>query len=202
MNPRVFSMLAVIVMVQAGNALAFDQPYDPLAVSGQNIPKTLDITVDDPARQRDIPVRIYLPSGKAAAPVVLFSHGLGGSREGYAYLGRHWAERGYVAVFLQHRGSDTSVWKDKPAGERMAAMKRAASLKNFMLRVGDVPSRSCWINFDAGTALQVMHSPDVSICRVWACRVIHSALLPPRPSADSVSYTDKHLLRTSGLRRP
>ena len=27
---------------------------------------------------REIPLRIYLPAGKAPAPVVLFSHGLGG----------------------------------------------------------------------------------------------------------------------------
>lgn len=63
----------------------------------------------------DIPVRVYLPAGKPPAPVVLFSHGLGGSREGSAYLGRHWAARGYAAVFLQHPGSDDSVWRGVPA---------------------------------------------------------------------------------------
>ena len=71
---------------------------------------------------------------------MLFSHGLGGSREGSAYLGKHWAARGYVAVFLQHPGSDTSVWQDKPKAERMAAMRQAAGLENFMLRVKDVPA--------------------------------------------------------------
>jgi predicted dienelactone hydrolase len=57
-----------------------------------------------------------------AAPVVLFSHGLGGSRTGSVFLGEHWAARGYVAVFLQHPGSDDSIWKDKPWQERMRAM--------------------------------------------------------------------------------
>ncbi|AKJ63739.1 alpha/beta fold hydrolase [Kiritimatiella glycovorans] len=78
--------------------------------------------------------------GQRPAPVVLFSHGLGGSREGSAYLGYHWATRGYAAVFLQHPGSDTSVWKDQPMGKRMSAMNAAASGKNFMLRVKDVPA--------------------------------------------------------------
>jgi predicted dienelactone hydrolase len=75
-----------------------------------------------------------------AGPVVLFSHGLGGTREGSAYLGRHWASRGYVAVFLQHPGSDDSVWKGVPAAKRMSAMQEAASAKNLQLRIQDVPA--------------------------------------------------------------
>ena len=60
---------------------------------------------------------------------MLFSHGLGGSREGSAFLGKHWAARGYVVVFLQHPGSDESVWKSKPFAERMPAMRQAAGLR-------------------------------------------------------------------------
>ena len=55
-------------------------------------------------------------------------------------MGRHWAARGYVAVFLQHPGSDTSVWQGKPPAARMAAMQQAAGAKNFQLRVKDVPA--------------------------------------------------------------
>jgi predicted dienelactone hydrolase len=72
--------------------------------------------------------------------VILFSHGLGGSREGSPFLGQHWARRGYVCVFLQHPGSDASVWKDAKSLERMAALRGAADAKNFMLRVQDVPA--------------------------------------------------------------
>lgn len=72
--------------------------------------------------------------------MVIFSHGLGGSREGSAFLGRHWAGRGYVAVFLQHPGSDASVWQDQPPPQRMRAMRAAAGAKKFMLRVKDVPA--------------------------------------------------------------
>jgi len=70
-------------------------------------------------------------------PVVIFSHGLGGSRDGYEYLGRHWAGHGYVSVHLQHLGSDTAVWKDKE--DRMGAMRKAAAtLDNSMQRPADV----------------------------------------------------------------
>lgn len=114
--------------------------YDPLATPEGIAVAHEDLALHDAERSRDIPLRVYLPADTNAAAVVLFSHGLGGSREGCAYLGEHWAARGYVAVFLQHPGSDESVWKEQPVPERMAAMREAASGKNFMLRVKDVPA--------------------------------------------------------------
>lgn len=123
----------------AGVPIATAQ-YDPLVVPRDAEIQTTDLTVHDEARNRDLPLRVYLPATKEPAPVVLFSHGLGGTREGSAFLGQHWAARGYVAVFLQHPGSDDSVWKDLPLAKRLAAMQQAASLPNFLLRVQDVPA--------------------------------------------------------------
>ncbi|TWU35042.1 alpha/beta hydrolase family protein [Novipirellula artificiosorum] len=112
--------------------------YDPLGVPDSFQAETLDWTVRDEARSRDIPIKAYLPATRTSQPVVLFSHGLGGSREGCSYLGKHWSARGYVAVFLQHPGSDDSVWKDTSLLKRMSAMREAASAENFRLRVQDV----------------------------------------------------------------
>jgi len=134
----IFFIGILLVLAKAGAAVAVG--YDPLVASTTAAPKTLDLTVHDAARNRDLPIRIYLPTNAAPVPVVLFSHGLGGNREGSKFLGEHWAARGYVAVFLQHPGSDDSVWKGKPAAELMPAMNRAASLENFKLRVADVPA--------------------------------------------------------------
>lgn len=120
------------------SATARGDDYDPLAVSPEFTPQAVDLTVKDVQRHRDIPVRVYLPQAMQAAPVVLFSHGLGGSREGSGYLGKHWAARGYVTVFLQHPGSDTGVWKDEAPRRRMQAMRQAANAQNFLLRVKDV----------------------------------------------------------------
>jgi predicted dienelactone hydrolase len=131
-------MAAVLLLAIAGNVRA--EGYDPLAVDPAFHPSHIDLTVHDTARERDIPIRVYLPAKTTPAQVVLFSHGLGGTREGSVFLGEHWAARGYAAVFLQHPGSDDSVWKDKPEQERMQAMKEAASIKNFILRAQDVPA--------------------------------------------------------------
>jgi predicted dienelactone hydrolase len=114
--------------------------YDPLEVDRQFTPETLDLVVADADRDREIPILVYLPAQESPAPVVLFSHGLGGSRNGCAYLGKHWAARGYVAVFVQHPGSDVSVWKDLPRLERMSALRKAANAKNYLLRVRDIPA--------------------------------------------------------------
>jgi len=139
MKWRGFLILRLCAAV-ALNSSAAAADYNPLAVTTNAPVKTLDYTVHDAARNRDIPIRVYLPTNTAPVPVVLFSHGLGGNRENSPYLGTHWAARGYVCVFLQHPGSDDSVWKGKPAAQRMPDMKSAASLENFTLRVKDVPA--------------------------------------------------------------
>ncbi len=66
----------------------------------------------DNTRDRTIPVKLYIPENcSGLLPVVIFSHGLGGSREAAEYLGHYWAEHGYIGVFIQHPGSDESFWK-------------------------------------------------------------------------------------------
>lgn len=73
-----------------------------------------DGTLRDDSRDRNVPYRLYVPEPLAGVyPVVLVSHGVGGSREAMPYLGRYLAQHGYVALHLQHPGTDNSVWQDK-----------------------------------------------------------------------------------------
>jgi len=114
-------------------------PYDPLRVPGEEIvSKTFE--VKDAGRDRTLPIRVYLPGSEKPAPVIIFSHGLGGSRDNNPYLGNHWAKRGYAVVFVQHPGSDEHVWKDVAGLERVTAMKQAASGDNYLKRARDVPA--------------------------------------------------------------
>ena len=129
-------LLIFAICLAITNAFA----YEPLAIPANKPAAPLDLTVHDKKRERDVPLRVYLPVTTQPAPVVLFSHGLGGTREGSSYLGLHWAARGYAVVFLQHAGSDSSVWKDKPPAERMRSMQSAANLENLLARTQDVPA--------------------------------------------------------------
>lgn len=112
--------------------------YDPLSVQSQFKAESIELTAKHARQSREVPLRVDLPAGKEPTPVVFFSHGLGGSRDGNHFMGNHWAGRGYVVVFLQHPGSDTSVWQNTPMRERMTAMRDAASAKNLALRCEDV----------------------------------------------------------------
>lgn len=158
-RPTNVGIRAATVFVLTWTVSISADDYDPLRVPDAAKVETIDLSVHDSMRKRDIPVRVYRESeakDQTAAPVVLFSHGLGGSRTGSAYLGNHWAKRGYIAVFLQHPGSDDSVWKDEPLGKRTAAMQKAASARNLLLRLQDVPAvldqLTKW-NADSGHAL-------------------------------------------------
>ncbi|MCA9231713.1 MAG: dienelactone hydrolase family protein [Planctomycetales bacterium] len=132
-------MAAIVCLVLAVCSPALEAAgleYDPLLATDHGV-DSVELVLADENREREIPLKVYLPDGDQPAPVVLFSHGLGGSRNGARYLGEHLAARGYLAVFVQHPGSDESVWKGRFEG-RMRAMRQAASPKNLVLRCQDV----------------------------------------------------------------
>jgi predicted dienelactone hydrolase len=84
------------------------QPYKPEA-GPWPVADSAD-TWRDPQRDREVPVRLYAPERLTRRwPLVIFSPGLGSSRDGYAYLGRHWAGHGYLAVHLTHPGTDAAA---------------------------------------------------------------------------------------------
>jgi predicted dienelactone hydrolase len=123
------------------NQLLAESPvYDPLAIEDSATINILDLVVSDKKRDREIPIKVYLPGTEESVPVLLFSHGLGGSKNNNPYLGNHWAKRGYAAVFMQHSGSDEAVWKDAKPRERFKVMQRAANGKNAKLRYEDIPA--------------------------------------------------------------
>ena len=103
--------------------------------------RTLDLDWLDTTRQRPVPVRLYLPGSASSArpaPLVVFSHGIGGSRRGYSYLGSHFAAEGYASLHLQHVGSDRSLWG---AGNPLALVGRlqdAAQEAEAIARVHDL----------------------------------------------------------------
>jgi predicted dienelactone hydrolase len=146
-----------VVAPDAQASAAFDAAAaafasETLAVSPQGAPvRSVEFEWHDAARDRTVPVRLYLPdptagempaAGATAAagplPLVVFSHGLGGSRAGYSHLGRHWAGQGFASLHLQHAGSDRAVWRSAGTLELLQALQSAASPHNAVARARDV----------------------------------------------------------------
>lgn len=87
----------------------------------------------DPSRNnRTILFKVYYPkTSTGPLPVVLFSHGGGGSREGNPVLGEHLASHGFVCVHLQHEGTDDRAFRRSPRSIATAANDPAASAERF-----------------------------------------------------------------------
>ncbi|MBL8519296.1 MAG: dienelactone hydrolase [Betaproteobacteria bacterium] len=130
--------LAVLIADTAEGAQPTVPAYDAPGAFSVN---ASDETWRDAKRERDVPVKVYAPASRdeqATFPVVLFSHGLGGSREAGRLWAAHWASHGFIVLALQHAGSDEGLWKDRAAGNIEANLKGGMTFSNLALRVGDV----------------------------------------------------------------
>ena len=101
----------------------------------------IDLDWVDAARERAVPVRLYLPRAATPdrpVPLAVFSHGIGGSRRGYSYLGHHWASEGVASLHLQHVGSDRSLWGDGSPFALVGRLQGAAQASEAIARVHDL----------------------------------------------------------------
>jgi predicted dienelactone hydrolase len=89
----------------------------------------------DEARNRTLPVRLYLPAPKPGEklPVIIFSHGWGASRTSYGYFCEHLASEGYLVICPSHPGSDTA---SIPFGNGTGTGDRQAKLRERLLNGG------------------------------------------------------------------
>lgn len=55
---------------------------------------------------RRVPIKVHLPAGTGAMPVILFSHGAGGDWDTHFAQAQHLASHGYVVLCLEHVGSN------------------------------------------------------------------------------------------------
>jgi dienelactone hydrolase len=100
--------------------------------------QVIDIEWKDGNRERVLPLKVRLPDGADSVPLVIFSHGLGGSREGGKAWGEHWSANGYLVIHLQHPGSDDALWKGPGEGAPKQRLARGATAEQLLGRVDDV----------------------------------------------------------------
>jgi dienelactone hydrolase len=95
-----------------------------------------DLRWTDTARNRTLSLRLRLPAAPGPRPLVLFSHGLGGSVDAGHLWAEHWASHGFAVLHLQHPGSDAAVWSE--SRQPAADLRQAADGNQLLARVGDV----------------------------------------------------------------
>jgi predicted dienelactone hydrolase len=72
-------------------------PYTALTIKEQ--------VLRDEKRQKDLPLRIIHPDAQGPFPIIVWSHGAGGSKDNYLLLTEYWASHGYVVIQPSHSDS-------------------------------------------------------------------------------------------------
>lgn len=112
----------------------------PVAAQAAVPVETCQASWTDPMRGgRVIPVLIRMPAGTGKVPVILFSHGLGGSLASGTDWVTAWSAAGFVTVNIQHIGSDDMLWKGQQRPLRaFMAMRAAMNPEQLQARANDV----------------------------------------------------------------
>jgi len=136
--PLALSLALSLLACAAGAASA-----DRYAQAGPEAIEIVEATWHDAGRQRDLALRLYRPKAPArdsSRPLIVFSHGLGGSNRAGELWGAHWASHGFVSLHLQHPGSDTGLLREARSGQMRPreALGRGANAQQFQARLDDV----------------------------------------------------------------
>ena len=137
-------MSAALVALTLGMLPAADVPAGPLAVETVE-----NLTLVDARRHKELPVVVCFPKEAGRYPVIVFSHGAGGSGSRVLALPKFWASHGYVclvpthadSVALQRRqaGGDKAKPPANPKELAQGIVRRAVTdSANWLERAGDV----------------------------------------------------------------
>ena len=85
-----------------------------LATGPHTVTEVSDIVLHDAKRNKDLHLRVFYPGEPGSYPVIVFSHGAGGSQNCCDSLTRHWASYGYVTLQPTH---DDSTFQRRNSGE-------------------------------------------------------------------------------------
>jgi predicted dienelactone hydrolase len=96
-----------------------------------------DLVLHDAQRNKDLHVKVTYPNAEGKFPVIVFSHGFGGSKDTYASLTGYWAARGYVTIQPTH---NDSIAQRKANGEIHGVFEGLSTLRE------DIADPAAWRN--------------------------------------------------------
>jgi dienelactone hydrolase len=112
-------------------------PAAELARSGLAVVAEADVTLRESPGAAALVVHVTYPEGRDPSPVVVFSHGAGGSGSGYRPLFRFWATRGYTVLAPAHADAAGARGRDHTLDAREPAADAVADAKTWAARVHD-----------------------------------------------------------------
>lgn len=125
-----YTALTTLVCAATAVQAAPLEGYDP-AANATRPTVEIEHSLTDANRGREIPLRITAPAapvdGEPALPVIIFSHGLGGSNRAFPTAAELWASAGYIVIRPTHvdsnafrssgtpraRFNDPETWKSR-----------------------------------------------------------------------------------------
>lgn len=92
----------------------------------------------DTKRHKDLPVTVYYPVFRGVYPIIIFSHGAGGSGDSNLPLLRYWASSGYICLSPTHE--DSNLWPHTSAsvGVRQILLKNLNHPERWKNRAEDI----------------------------------------------------------------
>jgi predicted dienelactone hydrolase len=85
-----------------------------------------EASLDDPAQNKKLALKITYPKKVGKFPVIVFSHGAGGSKDSYGPLISFWVSHGYVCIQPTHADS---LRLRREQGEKITELLRASDLQ-------------------------------------------------------------------------
>ena len=93
----------------------------PSAPKPFSVETSPEIMLHDAQRSKDLPVTVYYPKDAGKFPLIVFSHGAGGSGDAGLPIAQHWAGQGYIVICPTH---DDSIKLRRSRGEDAASALR------------------------------------------------------------------------------
>ena len=96
----------------------------------------------DPTRNnRGVKYKIYYPDMVVnnPLPIIIWSHGLGGTQDGAGFISRFLSSHGYIHVNIGHEGTNDSLWRGKPGHPWDNIRKANIPWEDILNRYLDIP---------------------------------------------------------------
>jgi len=110
------------------------------------VSESLHLDLFDSVRRREVPVSFHPPRTGTPPPwpLVVFSTGFGGSRDGYGGLARAWSEAGLAVAVLEHPGSGPEALARL---NRLPRPRRSAALQVMVRDPAELQARPLDVSF-------------------------------------------------------